>query len=329
MRSLARWRARAIDVAAARLARDTRDPAAGSGRQMPALLAVGGYGRRDQFPHSDVDLLILVAAAPDPEQKRRLEAFVGACWDIGLPIGHSVRTAAETIEEARADITVMTSLIELRWLAGSRRPRRRPGAALRRYELTCAHSSRAKLLEMRQRHARFEDTPYSLEPNCKESPGALRDLQVILWIARAAGFGRSWPELRRRNLITAREAGQLRRNDRLIRRIRAWLHILAGRREDRSCSTCSRRWRRRWVWRAPIARRSSEALMQRYYLGCQGDHAAQRPCCCRTCTGAVSGRGRVSAEPIDDDFATASTICSTCSIPSASSANRGRSCAPS
>ena len=256
--ALARALARASDATLRALWRVTRP-----GRQA-ALLAVGGYGRRDQFPHSDVDLLILVAAAPDPEQKRRLEAFVGACWDIGLPIGHSVRTAAETIEEARADITVQTALIEMRWLAGSRS---RAGELAQRLrgELDLRAFFSAKLLEMRQRHARFEDTPYSLEPNTKESPGGLRDLHAILWIARAAGFGRSWPELRRRNLITAREAGQLRRNDRLIRRIRAWLHILSGRREDRIVFDLQASVAAALGLAGADARRSSEELMQRYY----------------------------------------------------------------
>jgi len=255
---LARALSRATDRALRALWRALRP-----GRQA-ALLAVGGYGRREQFPHSDVDLLILTAGEPDAAQAGRIEAFVGACWDLGLSIGHSVRSVAQCLEEARADITVQTSLLEMRWLAGAR-----SGAVELAAQLAAQLDARAffsaKLLEMRQRHAKFEDTPYSLEPNTKESPGGLRDLHVLLWIARAAGFGRSWRELQRRGLLTASEAAQLQRNERRLKRIRAWLHILSGRREDRLV----------FDLQAPVAeaighargdaRRSSEELMQRYY----------------------------------------------------------------
>jgi [protein-PII] uridylyltransferase len=256
--ALARALARATDRALRGLWRATRP-----GGQA-ALLAVGGFGRRDQFPHSDVDLLILVPATPDAAQTRRLETFVGACWDLGLPIGHSVRTLQECLAEAHADITVQTSLLELRRVAGSRTHSAQ--LATRLHEaLDVRAFFTAKRLEMRQRHARFEDTPYSLEPNVKESPGGLRDLHVILWIARAAGFGRDWPELRRRGLITASEAGQLRRNDRQLRRIRAWLHILAGRREDRLVFDLQAQVAAAVGLDHGDARRSSEELMQRYY----------------------------------------------------------------
>ena len=91
----------------------------------------------------------------------------------------------------------------------------------------------AKTLEMRQRHNKFENTPYSLEPNCKESPGGLRDLQIILWVAKAAGLGKSWDELARNGLATAFEVRQIKRNEALLSLIRARLHLIAGRREDR------------------------------------------------------------------------------------------------
>ena len=256
--ALARALGRATDRALRGLWRIARP-----GRQT-ALLAVGGYGRGDQFPQSDVDLLILHADQPDAEQLRRLEVFVGACWDFGLPIGHSVRTPAQCLEEARADITVQTAMLEMRWLAGARSQATELAERLRA-ELDVRGFFSAKLLEMRQRHAKYEDTPYSLEPNTKESPGGLRDLHVILWIARAAGFGSSWPDLQRRDLITASEAGQLRRNDRQIRRIRAWLHILSGRREDRIVFDLQASVAAALGLARADARASSEELMQRYY----------------------------------------------------------------
>jgi [protein-PII] uridylyltransferase len=91
----------------------------------------------------------------------------------------------------------------------------------------------AKTLELRQRHTKFEDTPYSLEPNCKESPGGLRDLQVILWVAKAAGYGDDWADLARNGLATAFEIKQIERNETLLLLIRAKLHHVAKRREDR------------------------------------------------------------------------------------------------
>jgi len=255
---LARALSRATDRALRGLWRLTRP-----GRQI-ALLAVGGYGRRAQFPHSDVDLLILTSGDPGAEQAARIESFVGACWDLGLSLGHSVRSVEQCLEEARADITVQTSLLERRWLAGAR-----TGAAELGTRLATQLDERAffsaKLIEMRKRHARYEDTPYSLEPNTKESPGGLRDLHVLLWIARAAGFGHSWRELQRGGLLAPSEVTQLRRNQRRLARMRAWLHVLSGRREDRLV----------FDLQAPVAealglsrgdvRRSSEELMQRYY----------------------------------------------------------------
>jgi [protein-PII] uridylyltransferase len=92
---------------------------------------------------------------------------------------------------------------------------------------------RAKTLELRQRHVKYEGTPYALEPNCKESPGGLRDLQVVIWVARAAGLGRTWSELAAKGLITPFEVSQLAKHEGTLKLIRARLHLVAGRREDR------------------------------------------------------------------------------------------------
>ena len=132
------------------------------------LAAIGGYGRGELFPHSDVDLLI-IADHPDREETAILERFISACWDLGLQIGHSVRSVDECLDEARGDITVQTSLIERRLLAGKREAFDQLGKRLE-HELDPSLFFSKKLLEMRQRHTRYEDTPYSLEPNSKESP---------------------------------------------------------------------------------------------------------------------------------------------------------------
>ena len=165
-----------------------------------ALLAVGGYGRGELFPHSDVDVLVLLPPASvrrpttTAPTQAAIEGFITACWDIGLEIGSSVRTVDECVAEAERDVTVQTALLESRYLCGSRRV-----FTTFRHANTQAMDPkaflRAKTLEMRQRHQKYEDTPYALEPNCKESPGGLRDLQVVIWVARAAGLGKNWSEL--------------------------------------------------------------------------------------------------------------------------------------
>jgi [protein-PII] uridylyltransferase len=208
-----------------------------SGLSAPlALLAVGGYGRGELFPHSDVDVLVLLPndcrIDDDEALKQKVERFIGLCWDTGLEIGSSVRTLDECLQESAKDITIQTSLLEARHLAGST-------------ELASTFQARyaqamdpqafyvAKTLEMNQRHTKFENTPYSLEPNCKESPGGLRDLQILLWVAKAAQLGNSWDALAAQGLITTHESRQLKRNEALLSRIRVLLHLSAGRREDR------------------------------------------------------------------------------------------------
>ena len=201
-----------------------------------ALLAVGGYGRGELFPHSDVDVLVLMPDGMQPEQdatlKQRLEVFIGACWDVGLEIGSAVRTTEECLDEAAKDVTVQTSLLECRLVCGNKALFDR---LVERLEAAMDPKAFfvAKTLEMRQRHHKFEDTPYALEPNIKESPGGLRDLQIILWVAKAAGLGRSWDELARKGLATPLEARQIQANEALLSLIRARLHLLARRREDR------------------------------------------------------------------------------------------------
>ncbi len=246
-----------------------------------ALLAVGGYGRGELFPYSDIDVLVLLPAGvspdTDPALKARIEGLIGSCWDAGLEIGSSVRDLDQCLSESENDVTVQTSLLESRLITGN--------AAL--YEqfqklFSAALDPQAffvaKTLELRQRHNRQENTPYALEPNCKESPGGLRDLQVILWVAKAAGLGQTWDALARNGLATPFEVRQIKRNEALLNLIRTRLHLLAKRREDRlvfdlqtvvansfgyvtqtsdGARTVSER------YRAPL--RASELLMRRYY----------------------------------------------------------------
>ena len=250
---------------------------------MPAeatLVAAGGYGRGELFPHSDIDVLVLLpndvkhvaqprgdrSAPGTPGEALRLaiERFVTACWDIGLEIGSSVRSVEECLEEARRDGTVQTALLESRRVCGSQR-------LFKQLQDTQAQAMdpraflRAKTLEMQQRHTKYEGTPYALEPNCKESPGGLRDLQVVIWVARAAGLGRTWTELAAKGLITKFEASQLSKHECTLKLIRARLHAVAGRREDRLVFDLQTAVAESFGYKATKEQRSSEVLMHRYY----------------------------------------------------------------
>jgi [protein-PII] uridylyltransferase len=233
-----------------------------------ALLAVGGYGRGELFPYSDVDVLILVpqslADSGDETAIHAVEGFISACWDIGLEIGSSVRTVTECGQEAAGDVTIQTSLLESRFLCGAK-ARFNELQRVTAQKMDAKDFLTAKLLEMRQRHTKYEDTPYSLEPNCKESPGGLRDLQVVLWLARAANFGKTWHELAQKGLLTPFEARQLQRNEGVLKLIRARLHQVAGRREDRLVFDLQTGVAETFGYTNTRGLRASEVLMRRYY----------------------------------------------------------------
>ena len=232
-----------------------------------ALVAVGGYGRGELFPHSDVDVLVLLPPGDiqgNAALKAGIEGFITACWDIGVEIGSSVRTVAECLAEAQRDVTVQTSLLESRFLAGSRTLFR----TFRDADVKAVDPKaflRAKTLEMAQRHQKYENTPYALEPNCKESPGGLRDLQMLIWVARAAGLGRAWSELAAKGLVTPFEVKQLQHNEGILRLVRARLHLVAGRREDRLVFDLQTAVADSIGYRPTRAQRASEVLMRRYY----------------------------------------------------------------
>jgi len=236
--------------------------------QSMALIAVGGYGRDQLFPGSDIDLLILLPDDADAAHGKNLEQLVGLLWDIGLEVGHSVRTLSECIQEAK-DITVQTNLLEARFLTGNRGLFNHLDAAVRQSLNSCEFYD-AKLLEQQQRHARFLDTANNLEPNLKENPGGLRDLQNILWISRAMGLTGSWEQLVNESIITAQEARQIRRHELLLENLRIRLHYLARRREDRLLFDYQDALAEQYALTdatkgSKVQRKPSEQLMQRYY----------------------------------------------------------------
>ncbi len=228
------------------------------------LIAVGGYGRGELFPHSDIDVLILPPESPPPELNAKIEALVTLLWDIGLNVGHSVRTLSECIQQAAQDVTVMTNLLEARLLAGDanryQRFRQEILASLQPQAFL-----QAKIKEQDQRHAKFNDTEYNLEPNIKESPGGLRDLHMMLWLAQSQGLGATWSDLHHHQLISANELRALQKHERQLQLLRIRLHFLANRREDRLLFDFQNELASDLGYVTNTKRRASEALMQGFY----------------------------------------------------------------
>jgi [protein-PII] uridylyltransferase len=229
------------------------------------LIAVGGYGRGELSPYSDIDLLVLIDdGVKDSDIAQPLAAFVTSLWDAGLDAGHSVRNLDECMQQAKEDLTVATALLESRLIAG--RADRLTALHQRWHnEMDRSAFAQGKLLERRQRHHRYQDTPYALEPNIKESPGGLRDLQVIQWVCVAFGLGHRWQDLVDRDLLTAEEARALQTQQSVLQTLRGQLHCAAGRREDRLVFDLQNAVAERMGIKPSSTRRASELLMQRYY----------------------------------------------------------------
>ena len=232
-----------------------------------ALIAVGGYGRGELYPYSDVDVLLALETAPSPELETQLEQLIGQFWDLGLAIGHSVRTIDECLSAARADVTVQTSLIESRLICGNRTLASRLQRAVSE-DLAVEPFITAKLAEQEERHLRYAFTAFSLEPNVKESPGGLRDLQTIAWIARAGGCandGKVWQALQQKGMMQGDERVAVERAENFLADVRIQLHLLSGRAEDRLVFDLQSQMAQRFGFTDDSNKRASEQFMQRYY----------------------------------------------------------------
>ncbi len=229
-----------------------------------ALLAVGGYGRGELHPRSDIDLLIL---ARRPQAVREeIAAFVRLLWDLRLDIGHSVRTLADCKREAARDLTVATTMMERRRLAGSHRLAARLDALLaRRSFWPSARFFRAKQAEQAERHRQFDHVDYGLEPNIKSSPGGLRDIQTVQWITRRHCGSAAPAELVASGFLTPLECRWLEEGRRFLWRVRFGLHLVAGRREDRLLFDHQRELARRFGYRDSAAQLAVEQFMHDYY----------------------------------------------------------------
>lgn len=199
-----------------------------------ALLAVGGYGRSELHPASDIDVAIVIPRAPSEAEQALIEQFVVFLWDIGLEVGHSVRTVAQCAEEARRDVTVVTNLMEARLIAGAARMAERVSEAVGPERMWSPRRFfEAKRAEQISRHRKYHDTAHNLEPNIKEGPGGLRDIQMIAWVARRHFGSTSLEDLCALGFLTDQEFQALDAGREFLWRLRYALHLLNGRREDR------------------------------------------------------------------------------------------------
>lgn len=238
------------------------------GPQLPdtVLAAVGGYGRGELHPHSDVDLLVLLPAHDQRDVRDPVSAFLALLWDIGLHVGHGTRTVEECREESRQDLTTATTLMEARRLLG-------PEKLFQSMEQACAPPQiwparsffEAKLKEQHARHGRYDDTAYNLEPNIKGSPGGLRDFQMIVWVARRHFGTGDLEALVEHRFLTAGQLRVLRQGRDFLWRLRFALHVLTGRKEDRLLFDYQARIARLFGYQDATYMLAVEQLMQRYY----------------------------------------------------------------
>ncbi|MBU3057714.1 [protein-PII] uridylyltransferase [Pseudomonas indica] len=231
-----------------------------------SLVAVGGYGRGELHPFSDIDLLILLESDDHEIFREPIEGFLTLLWDIGLEVGQSVRSVAECAEEARADLTVITNLMESRTIAGPERLRQSMLETTNSAHMwPSKHFFLAKREEQRARHAKYNDTEYNLEPNVKGSPGGLRDIQTILWVARRQYGTLNLHAMVGQGFLTEGEYALLSSSQEFLWKVRYALHMLAGRAEDRLLFDHQRKVAGLLGFDDSDPKRAIERFMQKYY----------------------------------------------------------------
>jgi [protein-PII] uridylyltransferase len=237
-----------------------------SGLVQWALVAVGGYGRGELHPCSDIDLLLLVPAPLDAEGRGRVEQFVAFLWDTGLEVGHSVRTVEECAQESAADVGVMTTLLEARLLSGNTELLRDMRAALAPERIWPVKDFfEAKVREQSDRHLKSNDTAYNLEPNVKTGPGGLRDIQTIAWVAKRHFGAETLDELATHGFLSGAELRRMKQAQTFLWKVRFGLHMLTGRREDRLLFDHQIKLAQTFGYEDASYTLAVEQLMQRYY----------------------------------------------------------------
>ena len=231
-----------------------------------SLVAVGGYGRGELHPHSDIDLLILMRKDFSKKYRERIEMFITFLWDIQLKIGHSVRSISQCIDEAKSDISVATNLMETRLVCGN--------SDLLQLMLKKTgpkkiwHSAKfykGKIDEQIARHHKHQDTEYNLEPNLKEAPGGLRDIQLIDWTAKRHFDLHRRSQLVYQGFLSEEEYLTLRKDEEFLWKVRYGLHYLAERPEERLLFDHQRKLATMLGYSDSKDKLAVEKFMQRYY----------------------------------------------------------------
>jgi [protein-PII] uridylyltransferase len=233
-----------------------------------ALIAVGGYGRGEMAPHSDVDLAFITPDKAAPWCEQVIEALLYYLWDLGLKVGHSSRSLDEMVRMSRQDLTIRTSLLEGRYLWGDQALYQETS---RRFWSDVVPGSESKfvsekLVERSARHKRMGDSRYVVEPNVKDGKGGLRDLQTLYWIAKYVHRVHSAAELVGAGVFTGKEYRSFRRAEAFLLAVRCHLHTITGRPEDRLTFDLQREVARRMHFADRPGKSSVERFMQFYFL---------------------------------------------------------------
>jgi [protein-PII] uridylyltransferase len=233
-----------------------------------AICAVGGYGRGELAPHSDLDLLFLLPYKRTPHTEQVVEFLLYVLWDCGLKVGHATRSADDSLRQALADITIRTALLEARLISGDRALfqllQRRFAAEI--IEGSAIAFVDAKLAERDRRHQRLGDSRYVLEPNIKEGKGGLRDLHGLLWIAKYLYRVDGIAALVERGVLSAEEAHRFNRDQDFLWTLRCHLHYLTGRPEERLTFDVQTEIGRRMGYTDHAGARGVERFMKHYFL---------------------------------------------------------------
>jgi len=231
-----------------------------------ALVAVGGYGRGELHPSSDIDIMVLLPKSDSADWQPDIEKFLTFLWDIGLEVGHSVRSIDDCQRESLADISVATTLFEARLLAGPEALFAGMRRALAPDRLWSSQDFfEAKVKEQTERHHRYFDTAYNLEPNVKSSPGGLRDIQTIGWVAKRHFGTDTLDELVAHGFLTRDELRNLKAGQSFLWKVRFGLHVLTGRREDRLLFDYQIKLAKLFGYEDASFTLAVEQLMQKYY----------------------------------------------------------------
>jgi len=231
-----------------------------------ALIAVGGYGRGELMPFSDIDLLILTKKNDNKTYKDPIASFLVTCWDLGLDIGQSVRSIKQCAQEARKDITIATALMESRTIVGSAQLLSQMIAATGTNKVWPSKAFlKAKVGEQKSRHAKYHDVDYALEPNVKNSPGGLRDIQTIAWVTKRHFGAESFRNLTELGFLKPSEEAMINKGQQFLWKLRYGLHFLSGRAEDRLLFNMQWELAKLFGYEDDKSSLGVEKLMKRYY----------------------------------------------------------------